>query len=345
VENIEYLKTPRALGQQLRSKPMKKIFIIVGLVLAFRAHSQQLETYNSGSLYTDILETNNGTVFAQINSLGIGGSGNIQPLETPYTLNYLRRGPFDFTIPNCTMQISTMFQIRAPILTGLASGLQIGFVQSHTATSFISPGQTGAMSLWVYPVSTALTNGGYQFAEEMDLEIYNGSTLSGNGYGTSTRPILKTGEWYKLTLTITRDSNTTLDLLYRLEDYGTTGTNYVSQKDSLEFQNLFGPIGFPFSYLTSDSTWYPAIAADMDYGPIAIDNTAISAILSSGTTVAAKIDFELDFQTSAGHKSYIEASPDMIQWVIIETVSGTGAAMVRYYPTTSAKRFFRVVQD
>ena len=269
----------------------------------------------------------------------------MQPFETPYTLNYLRRGPFDFTIPNCTMQISTMFQIRAPILTGLASGLQIGFVRSHSATSFISPGQTGAMSLWLYPVSTALTNGGYQFKEMMDLEIYNGSTLSGNRYGTITQPVLKTGMWYKLTLTITRDSNTTLDLLYILDDYGTTGTNFVSQKDSLAFQNLSGPTGFPFSYLTSDSTWYPAIAADMDYGIIAIDNTAISATLSSGTTIAAKIDLEVDFQTTAGHTSYIEASPDMIQWVIIETVSGTGAAMVRYYPTTSTKRFFRVVQD
>jgi hypothetical protein len=188
-------------------------------------------------------------------------------------------------------------------------------------------------------------NGGYQFQETIDLNIYNGSTSAGSGYGTGTQPILKTGEWYKLTLTITRDSNTTLDLLSRLEDYGTTGTNYVSQKDSVYFQNVSGPTGFSFSYLTSDSTWYPAIAADMDYGIVAIDNTAISATLSSGTAVAAKTVFEMDFQTSAGHKSYIESSPDLIQWVIIETVSGTGSAMVRYYPITSKNRFFRVVQD
>src|ERR1019366_537744 len=217
---------------------MKNILVFVGLVLAFCARSQQLETYDSGSLYTDILETNNGTVFVLIRTTGIGGSGAMQPFETPYTLNYLRRGPFDFTIPNCTMQISTMFQIRAPILTGLASGLQIGFVQSQTATSFISPGQNGDMSLWVYPVSTALTNGGYKFQETIDLNIYNGSTSMGSGYGTITYPVLKTGEWYKATLTITRDNNTTLDLVSAIDDYGTTGSNYVSRLDSLYFTGI-----------------------------------------------------------------------------------------------------------
>lgn len=322
-----------------------KTLLAVFFGSALSVVAQQIETYDIGTLYSDILQTNNGAIFVKVSGVGLNGTSALQPLQTIYTLNYFRRGPFDFSIPNSTMEISTFFQIKAPVSTGLSSGIQIGFVQSQTATSFISPGQNGDMSLWVYPTSTTATAGGYPFHQSIDLNVYNGSSTGGTGYGTTANPILKIGEWYKATFRATRDNNTTLDLFSVIEDYGTTGTNYISTIDSVYFQNTTGQAGYPFSYLTSDSTFYPAIAGSSDYGIKSIDNTSMSAVLSPGSALSANLVFQLDFQTTPGKKCYLQASPDLIQWVIVEIVAGNGSLMTRYYPVTSSRRFYRMVQD
>jgi len=140
-------------------------------------------------------------------------------------------------------------------------------------------------------------------------------------------------------------SSTTLDFNSEVDDYGVAGTNYISRLDSIYFQDVTAPASYSFSVLTGWQYYFPAIGGDFDYGPIAIDNTTISAPLANGTNAAAKLDFELDFPTTSGHTSFVESSPDLIQWVIIETVAGTGLTMVRYYPTTPTSQFFRVVQE
>ena len=307
--------------------------------------AQQLETYDSGS-YTNIFYTNPGAIFVLTNNIGLSGSRGIQPLNSQFSLNYLRRGSFNFSAANATMQISTFFQVKTPTTTGVGNdALEIGFLQSQSATSFMSPGANGAISWWVYPSSTTPTGGGYKFRTTIDINVYNGSSSGGFGYGTIATPVLKTNEWYKATLQVTREGSTALDLYSTIDDYGVDGQTYISTVDTIYFANETSGSGtYPFSYL-SDTSYYPALGGVYNFGLKVADSTSCSGTFSPAISTSIQTDVELDFSTIVGKKYYINASPDLNQWTTIEVVSGTGATMTRYYQTTSAQKFFRVVQD
>ncbi len=324
---------------------MKKLFLAAISLLTITGFAQQLETYDSG-LYSEIFHTNATAIFVFTNNVGLNGTRALQPLNTQYALNYLRRGSFDFSIANVTMQINTFFRVKNPTTTGIGNdALEMGFVQNQTSSSFISAGTNGAMSYWIYPVNTTVTNNGYQFQTTIDVNVYNGASSAGFGFGTIAKPILKTNNWYKATLLITRSSASAIDFLGTIDDYGTDGQAYLSTVDTIYFAGTTGSASYQFSYLTGDKSYYPALGGVNNFGLRVIDNTSCSGTFTTNIAASIQTDVELNFASTIGKKYYINSSPDLKQWTTIEIVTGTGATVTRYYQTTSSQKFFRVVQD
>ena len=304
------------------------------LLPALSVQSQQIENYDTG-VYTDIFAPSPAPAFALVSGAGLNSSRGIEPYNIQYSLNYLQHGPFDLSHSNATLQFSTFFRITQPTQTGLGfDTLQIGFAEDQTVTSFIDAGNSGAVSFWLYPNSTLLTGGGYVFEDFMDVEISNGSTSAGFSWGTADAFILKAGEWYKATLTIGNVNSTTLSLGDEIDDYGTTGQQFISVIDTNFVASATGSTQFPFTPLTTDPTMFPALDGMSSGGLAVIDNTTMTGTLSPAIASSVQLDVQLSFSTQAGHTYYIESSPDLVQWKVFESVAGTGSTVNKYYSCT-----------
>lgn len=111
-------------------------------------YDQRFESYDSGT-YTEIFETNPPAVFSLVDGEGINGTRGIQPLNTQYSLNYLRRGPFDLSGPSATLEISTFFKVAKPNSASLGTpALAIGFTQNPTVSSFYGSDDSGTISYY-----------------------------------------------------------------------------------------------------------------------------------------------------------------------------------------------------
>ncbi len=265
------------------------------LLAASLARAQQIENYDTGT-YAEIFQPNPPAVFSIVNGQGLNGTRGIQPLNTSYTINYLRKGPFDLSVPNATLEISTFFKVSKPTSTNLGvATLELGFAQDQTPTSFISPGQAGTISWWLQPKSLIDTGAGFHFDTTVYVSVYNGSTSAGFGWGVYGDTILKSNNWYKATFQISRVNSTTLSLWGTIDDYGPTGQTYLSRVETTGTSTATGSASYPFTPFTTDSTLYPALHGMSSGGLNVVDQTACSGLFSStigGGTVLAWGDNE-----------------------------------------------------
>jgi hypothetical protein len=326
--------------------PAGAVAIFLALAGGVAGYAQQIETYDSGT-YSDIFQTNPPAVFSFANGQGLNATRGVQPLNVQYSLNFLRKGPFSLSGANSTMEISTFFKVTKPTSASLGiDALQLGFAQNQTASSFISAGQTGAVSWWLYANATTNVGNGFRFETTIHVDVYNGSSSAGFGWGNGELPILKSNNWYKATFQVSRVNSTTLNMVGRIDDYGTNGQTYISNVAYLDTGNATGSAQYPFTPFTTDSTMYPAIHGMSNGGLKIADNTACSGTFSPAIATDIYLVVQLDFATQIGKNYYISASPDLNQWTAIEgPIPGNGNVLTRYYSTSSTKRFFRVVED
>jgi hypothetical protein len=218
------------------------------------AYAQEAETYDVGT-YAQIFLANPPAVFSIVNGQGLNGTRGIQPLNTSYTINYLRKGPFDLSIAGATLEITTFFKVAKPTSTNLGvATLELGFAQDQTPTSFIAPYQTGTISWSLEPKSLIDTGAGFQFDTWVHVSVYNGSSSAGFSWGVSGNTILKSNNWYKATLQISPVNGTTLRLWGFIDDYGLTGQSYIGRVDTVGTDNASGNASYPFTPFTTDAT-------------------------------------------------------------------------------------------
>ena len=230
-------------------------------------YGQQGQNYNSGT-YSEIFETNPPAVFSLVNGQGLSTTRGIQPLNTQYSLNYLRKGPFDLSVANATLEISTFFKVSRPTSSGLGfPTLQLGFAQDHNATSFFSD---GTISWWLYPKDTIDTGSGFHFETVVSVEVPG----MGFSWGTTAVPILKSNNWYKATLQVSRVNSTTLSIWGTIDDYGTSGHTFLVRVDTTGTDTATGSATYPFTSFTTDSTMYPALHGMSSGGLNVVDDTA-----------------------------------------------------------------------
>ena len=176
-------RTPREPRKGCRSILVKTTLQagVLSFLLALSAqlpgYAQQIESYDSGA-YSNIFQTNPPAVFYCAYGQGLNGTRGIQPLNVQYSLNYLQRGPFDLSAANATLEITTFFHVTRPTSAGLGfDTLQLGFAQNQTASSFISPGQTGAVSWWLYAKDTVDTGAGFHFQTLVTVQCTTGPAV------------------------------------------------------------------------------------------------------------------------------------------------------------------------
>ena len=114
-------------------------------------YDQQFESYDSGT-FSEIFETNPPPVFSLLDGEGIDGTRGIQPLNTQYSLNYLRKGPFDLSGPSATLEISTFFQVSRPTSSS-SDTLQLGLKQARMKLG-AGPWPDASILLMNFPRST-----------------------------------------------------------------------------------------------------------------------------------------------------------------------------------------------
>lgn len=326
---------------------MKKLLLaLVVCVSAFPIVAQQIEDYQTG-VYTDIFRPIPSPVFTFLNIGGQNGTRGIAPLNTQYNLNYLQRGPFSLAETGTVLSITTMFKISQPSSTALGvDTLGIGFSQKPTATSFISPEQTGAISWWIQPQTTVLTGNGYAFSALIHIANWNGSTSAGFSWSTAFYPILVVNNWYKSRLKITRVDSSNLSVLGTIDDYGSSGTNLIGNVVYTDSGVTSGSPSYPFSSFTGDATLYPALRGMSSGGLSVVDNTVISGPLSPSSASSIQTVVELSFPTQVGKSYYIQSSFDLSQWHVYEgPISGTGGTLLRYYAANQKTQYFRIVPD
>lgn len=318
---------------------MKPLLITTALAFALvsSGQTQQIETYNAGT-YAEIFHTNATPYFSLSNGQGFLDTRGIQPANTMYTLNYLRKGPFNLSTANSTIEMTTMFKVVKPTSTNLGvSTLHVGFCKDQSVTAFISSGSSGDICYMISPKSLVDTGNGFYFDSSLYASVYNGSSSAGFGFGTAGSFILKSNNWYKATLRITRVNSTTLSLLGEIDDYGVDGQTYMGWVDYNNWGSATGNATYPFTP--------PALHGMSSGGLKVADQTIITGQLSPDFAADISLVAKLDFATQGGIRYFINSSSDLTNWTTIEGPINGGGLLTRYYPATGSARYFRVTQE
>lgn len=316
-----------------------KLFVTVAAILRFAlvAVAQQQETYNAG-VFTDIFHTNAPAYFSFANGTGYLTTRGIQPGNTMYYANYLRKGPFNLSMANAAITLSTLFKVIKPTSTNLGvSTLHLGVFNDLTPSAFVSSG----IGWMLDPKSLVDTGSGFYF----DTTVHVGVSGGGFGWGTFGTFLLRSNNWYKATFEITRVNSTTLKLWGYIDDYGVNGQTYLGRVDTVGTDSASGSAMYPFTQMTSDQTFYPALHGMSSGGLKVIDQTTIAGALAPAIATDISLVAKLETATQAGVRYFIHSSPDLTNWTAIEGPITGGGLLTRYYPATGAAKYFRVTQE
>lgn len=273
------------------SKLLSCSMVLIGVFFSSTIARGVLITYNNPGDLAANFNQNHFGAGPRYNETASGGIGNtraismLPAMDQSHASAVYKNGSFDFSTVGSTVTVSHFFlrQNATNLITNF-SVPQIGILTDNTELFGNNEAGNSYASLRLLSSTSNATDVFIQ----TEIKAGDGTRQSNTIPGTAT---LTAGNWYKFSTTLENLSATQVKITGALEDWGTTGTSFVSTILQLGSADPLSTVAFAGTDLVlGDSTTWAGYRAFAEGGDALLDNfsavpepaSAVLALLACG---------------------------------------------------------------